>query len=152
MKCGLATAALQNAFYSSNNEKRWQYKRESRFHPQGHWYWSEFWLWMSLKIDHCNNLPLPAVSSSSEQIMVGFTTWQKVGRVCPGEVLRSQLRVGAEPHIVLFASSHYCHRANCAAFGFVLLLRSTLICFGCDRDGQLPCLLSASSNSVRKNH
>lgn len=68
----------------------------------------------------------------------------------PGEVLCSLLRTGAEPCIVLSASSHYCHRADCVAFGFILLLRSTVICFGCKRDGQLPCLLSAPSDNLCK--
>lgn len=26
--------------------------REGPFHPQGHWYWSGFWLWVSLAIEH----------------------------------------------------------------------------------------------------
>lgn len=73
---------------------------------------------------------------------------------CPGEVLRSQLRAWAEPCRVCSVSRHYCHRADCVAFGFVLLFRSALICFGCDRHGQLPCLLSALSDNLckRKSH
>lgn len=39
-----------------------------------------------------------------------------------------------------------CHKTECVAFGFILLLKSTLIYFGCHRH----CLLSASNDNLCK--
>lgn len=135
IKCGFATVALQNAFYSSNSGKTWQREKADPFYLKGPWHWRGFWLSMSFTILYTiftfNNIPTSGASRAWEMIVVKFKC-QKVSwgyqrsplplLVCP--VLCSQLRVGPEPCQVLSAT------AVCAAFGFILLLRSTLAVMG----------------------
>lgn len=124
-------------------------EREGSFHPKGHWHWRGSWLWMPFTIEH-NNIPASGASRAWEMVVVKFA-YQKVSwgcersplplPVCPGGVLCSQLRVGPEPCWADLES--------------LLPLQSVLhlvlsCCSGCDGHGQLPCLLSASSDNLYK--